>query len=117
SRNSLGAGFVFAFGGGSFGLLGTQARGRGDGGDGQIFLMRVIDRAGRQLDGGDVDRGAHVEAGQVDLDGFRDVLDGNGEVEVVVHDVEHAAALDARGCLFIDEVHRHLDVQLGVLVD
>ncbi len=39
------------------------------------------------------------------------------ELELVLDDVEHAAALQARRCVFIVEAHRHGDMNLGVLAD
>ena len=39
------------------------------------------------------------------------------DLELVLDDVEHAAALEARRFLVIVEAHRHRDMDLGVLAD
>ena len=51
------------------------------------------------------------------VDFLGDVVGINGQVERVVHDVEHATALEARAGFFVDEVDVHLDVELGALAD
>ena len=39
------------------------------------------------------------------------------ELDLVAHDVQHAAALDAGRLVLVDEVHRHVDIDFGVLAD
>jgi hypothetical protein len=64
-----------------------------------------------------VDRIADFEAGQVDMDLVRDMRRIALDLELVLDDVEHAAALEARRFLVIVEAHRHRDMDLGVLAD
>ena len=54
-------------------------------------------------------------SGDVDL--VRDVRRVADQLELVLDDVENAAALQARRGFFIVEAHRHRDVHLGVLAD
>ena len=70
-----------------------------------------------QLDLADVDRIADLEAVERDVDLVRDVGRVADQLELVLDDVEHAAALEARRGFFIVEAHRHRDVHLGVLAD
>ncbi len=39
------------------------------------------------------------------------------ELDLVAHDVEHAAALEAGRLVLVDEVNRHVDVHLRVLAE
>src|SRR3546814_6686184 len=67
----------------------------------------------RQLHRGDVHAVADLQAGQIDLDVLRNGVSPAGQLDLVAHDVEHAAALDAGALILVDEVHRHLDVDAG----
>ena len=62
-----------------------------------------------------MDRVADLEAGQVDLEILRDGVGLGAHRDLVQHDVEHAAALDAGRRRFVPEVDRHLhgDDRLG----
>ena len=51
---------------------------------------------------------ADLQAGQVDLEEFRDLVGAGAHGDLVADDVEHAAALDAGRCALVLEVHRHL---------
>src|SRR5712664_96276 len=65
-----------------------------------------------------MDRMAHREAAQVDLDEFRQIVGQADDVELVQDVVHHAALLlDAGRILGVDEVQRHLHVDLLVLGD
>ena len=71
----------------------------------------------RQLDLADVDRIADLQPVERDVDFVRDVRRVADQLELVLDDVEHAAALEARRLVFIVEAHGHRDVNLGVLAD
>jgi hypothetical protein len=65
----------------------------------------------RQFHRRDVQRLADLEAGEVGFDEFRNLLDRANEFDGVAHDVERAAALDARRFFRVDEFHRNGDAQ------
>src|SRR3546814_16733073 len=67
----------------------------------------------RQLHRGDVHAVADLQAGKIDLEVLRNGVSPAGQLDLVAHDVEHAAALDAGALILVDEVHRHLDVDAG----
>src|SRR5690606_26369756 len=71
-------------------------------------------RALRQLDMRDVDTVADLQASQVSRDGFRNVAGQSVQFDSVANDVQDAACLDARGLLFVDEVNRYFDHDVGV---
>ena len=79
-------------------------------------VVRRDDALG-QLDLADVDRIADLEPVERDVDLVRDARRVADQLELVLDDVENAAALEARRGLFIVEAHRHGDVHLGVLAD
>jgi hypothetical protein len=58
---------------------------------------------------------ADVETGQVEFELFGDRVCRTVHFDLVTHDVQHAAALEAGRIVFIDEVHRHHDGDLGTL--
>ena len=60
---------------------------------------------------------ADVETLEVDHHLVGDLGRVADELELVAHDVEHAAALQARRVVLILEAHRHRDGDLGVLGD
>ena len=70
-----------------------------------------------QGDLADVERIADVEAGEADLDLLGNLGRVADQLELVADRVEHAAALEARRLLLVDEVDRHRDGDLGVLGD
>ncbi len=73
--------------------------------------------AARQGDVRDVHRGADLEAGELHDDLVGDLGRVDDQLDLVLHDVEHAAALDAGRTLFILEADRDVDVHLAVLAD
>ena len=75
-------------------------------------VIALTDALG-QRDVADVDRIADVEAGDVDRDLVGDLVGVADQFELVADDVEHAAALEAGRGLFVDEAHRHVDVDLA----
>ena len=62
----------------------------------------------------DVDRIANVKAGDVDHDVVGDLVSFADQFQLVAHDVEHRAALEAGRLVFIREDHGHRDVHLGI---
>src|SRR5215210_6967175 len=86
-----------------------QARRRDDRRDGEVALADRRLRAFRQGDRRDVERIADIEAGEIGVERVRDGLDRHQQLDRVAHDVERAAALEARRGLLVDEVDRHLD--------
>ena len=66
--------------------------------------------ARRQRDVADVDRIADLAAGEVDHDLARDRVGRADQLQGPADDVEHAAALEARRLVLVDEAHRHVDV-------
>ena len=58
---------------------------------------------------------ADVEAGEADLDLLGDLGRVADQLELVADRVQHAAALQARRLLLVDEADRHRDGDLGVL--
>ena len=70
----------------------------------------IAGRACRQLDRADMDAVADIEAGQVDHDPLRDAVDRAEHLDLVAHDVEHAAAAQPGRLLLVDEDDRHRDV-------
>jgi len=64
-----------------------------------------------------VHRAADIEAGQINLEVGRDLIVGAGDLDVVAHDVQHAAALQAGRQRLVDEAHGHLDADAAVLAD
>ncbi len=54
---------------------------------------------------------------EVHGDEFRDRIGRAVELDLVAHDVQHAAALDAGRLVLVDEMHRDVDIDLGVLAD
>jgi len=64
-----------------------------------------------------VDRIADFDAGDVDGDLVGDAVAVANELKLVAHDVEHAAALQARRTLFVDEDDWHRDFDSRVLAD
>src|SRR5262245_5959733 len=105
----------FAFGrGGAFGAFRRRGRGgrgcffrlaAGDGRDGEVAVADGGAGALGQRDLRDVDGVADVEAGEVDDDLFRNLVGLALQADSVAHDVERAAALDARRSVVILEVH------------
>ena len=61
-----------------------------------------------------MDRVADIEAGQVDVETLRDVVDAAMHLDRVTHHVEHAAATNAGALFFVDEGARHFDGDLSV---
>src|SRR5690606_5025020 len=88
-----------------------------DGGNGRVVFMSANDRTGRQRDGRDVDAVTDVDTGQIDRYLLGDVVGADDQAERVVHNVQRAAALEAGASFFIDELHMHLNGELGVLAD
>src|SRR5690606_653161 len=64
-----------------------------------------------------VDGIADVRAGEVHGDGIGDRIGRAVELDLVTHDVQHAAALDAGRLVLVDEMHGNVDIDLGVLAD
>ena len=71
----------------------------------------------RHLDRRDVDRAADLEAFEIDLEERRDAVVGAIDLDLVAHDVEHAAALQAGRQRVIDEAHGNRDADDAVLAD
>src|SRR5207237_6398797 len=88
-----------------------------DGSDGEVAVFDRRLGAVGQLDLRDVDAVADVEAGQRDLDLVGDLGRVADQLEVVAHDVEHAAALDARRAFLVGEHDGNVDVDLAMLAD
>src|SRR5690606_26376483 len=86
-----------------------------DGRDGEVAIGDGGDDALGQVHGRDMDRVADVEAGQVDLEVLGNPVGGNGHLDRVAHDVEHGALPEAGRLLLVDEVHRHVNHEIGVL--
>src|SRR5690349_18760542 len=85
------------------------AAGAGDRRNGEVAISDHRLHIGRKLDVADVDRAADLPAGEVDLDLLRNRVGRAIELDVVAHDVENAAALQARRRLVIGEVDGHGD--------
>ena len=107
----------FAFDGGFLGLGdGLRHDGRGD--DGITGAPRDDRHAGRQLHTGHVQRMGGVELGQVDLDEFGKILRQARDVDLRHHVADDRAfALDGRRLRLVDEVQRHLHVDLARRID
>jgi hypothetical protein len=104
---------------GSFGLgahLFLHAGRSGDGRDREVAGDRRP-HAFRQRHMRDVQRVVDVEAGEVGDDRARDGVGRAAHIDRMAHDVEHAAALDARRGAFIDEMHRNVDRQARAFDD
>src|SRR3546814_10037404 len=85
-------------------LLGDHRR-RRDRGDGEVAVGDGRDDAVGQVHMADVNAVADLEAGEVDLEGMWDRVDRAEHLDLVAHDVEHAAALDAGTLLLQSEEH------------
>src|SRR5690606_27313459 len=102
---------------GAFGVLFALQAGRSrDRGDGEVAVDRRL-RTCRQLDRRDVDGIADVGAGQVDRDELGNRVGRNVELDLVAHDVENAAALEAGRGFLVHEVHGHVDGDHRILAD
>ena len=66
----------------------------------------------RHGDRRDVQGIVDVVAGQVGREAVRDVVGRHPHLHRVADDVERAAALEARGCFVVDDVHGHVDADL-----
>ena len=88
-----------------------------DGRHGEVALGGGRLDALGQGDGRDMNRVADLEAGQVDLEMLGDGVGRAAHRDLVAHDVEDAAALEARGGGFVQEAHRHLDSDERILAD
>jgi hypothetical protein len=64
-----------------------------------------------------MDAVADLQALDVDDDGMRDLARLAHDIDVVAHDVEHAAALDAGRQPFVLEVHGHMHAHASLVGD
>src|SRR5690606_21400358 len=103
-----GRGLFLAFFLNRFAFLALEAGGSGDGGDGEVAVGDGRLHFLRQGDRRDVDGVAELGAGEIDLDGGGDRIGRNLRLDLVAHDVEQAAALDAGRLLLVEEVNRNL---------
>ena len=62
-------------------------------------------------------RVADLEPGQVDVEMIGDGVGGAAHLDLVAHHVEHAAALQPGGGGLVQEMHRHLDGDQGILAE
>ncbi|MEI9990927.1 MAG: hypothetical protein WDM86_12885 [Rhizomicrobium sp.] len=70
-----------------------------------------------QLHGVDVHRVMDVQAGEVDDDLFGDALGRAHQLDLVAHDVQHAALLEAGGVALVAELHRNGEPHLGAFAE
>ncbi len=82
-----------------FGFL----RAAGDRGDREVAIGDDRGRACGELDVRNVDGVTDLEAGEVDRQGFRNVVRGNVQLDFVTNDIQCAALLEARGLLFVSK--------------
>ena len=64
-----------------------------------------------------MDRIANVITGHIDCNVFRNLIGFADEFQFMANHVQYAATLQTRRCFFVDEVHRHVDFDLRILVD
>ncbi len=60
---------------------------------------------------------ADLQPGQVHIEMVGDGVGRAADLDLVAHDIEHAAALQAGRGRLVEEAHRHLDIDQGVLAD
>ena len=102
-------GFDFVGFGAFLGLFDNFSHTAGDRRDGEIAVGDRRLCAFRQLDVGDLDVVANVEAGEVSVELLGDAVCANVKFDSVTHHVERAATLQAWRCFLIVEVDRHLN--------
>ena len=100
-------------------------------GDDFLFLLRgARDRRDREVAALDrrldalgqfhrryVHGAADFETGEIDLEESRHLVVRAGDLDVVAHDVQHAAALEAGRERLVDEAHGHRDADAAVFAD
>src|SRR5690606_23972242 len=99
-----------------FSRLGDNGRCR-DGRDGEVAIGNGRPHALRQVEIAGVNGFADVAAGEVDHELLGDVVDRAGHLDLVADDVQHAAALEPRTVLLVDEPHGDPQRQRGTLRD
>src|SRR3546814_10220436 len=90
---------------------------RGDRSDGEVAILDHRFDAVRQGESRDMDRMTDFHPGEADRDALRNGVRLAEELDLMAHDVEHAALLEARRLVLFRELHRNEDADLRTLAD